>query len=813
MSEQLMGDIGYDEDDEGYHNQTIKFLSNLIERTSHETKLAYSIAHYMEVDLLNIKGLPSAFPLVKKEHKKQLNTFVKEQKSLEQKIAFTKSEIKKIRKDVKITSDDLTRQNLQEIIEDNESEIKEAEEQLKEINKKSEYKPRYPMKTINPEGDGVDSKDWETLKVWFSKQVKKSKASEGHLFKNINTLCQHLGFSDKETNLLKVLIVARDDNLFQTFIDNISQRKQKNVNGVFARMIGVPRDEIAKMLQPDSPLVEKGLVVSLDYMLEEDDRETIPEVSTLLIRTLKEPDMTLEQMLKRMIGEPSKTHLDWDRDYSYLGKDGDEVIRLLQGVKNGVPIKGLNVLFYGVPGTGKTEAVKAAAQKAGIELYMVGEKGEYGTEPTREDRISSALLAQALLADKKDAAILLDEMNDLFPNEPKGIFGGYEGDGESGGGNGFDMGTQSPQGMSKVYLNRLLENNNTFTFWTTNKPEAFDPAFRRRILFSIKFQIPPAPVRERMWNTVLLKYEFDKIFQPEIQKLSSQFVVAPALIDNAVRQAKVANGDLGTIHRSLRAASGLVFNSRTAIDSREELPQEYDLRLVSAKVEDSDLNLTDLADNIKSKEHRNFSILLYGVAGSGKSMYFRYLAQHLGMDILLKKASSLRDKYVGETEKRIAEAFAEAEERNMLLVLDEANTFLRDREKLSENWEVSAVEQMLVQMETFKKPFLCTTNLFQDIDVAAKRRFLFKIGFDYLTKEQKKIAFETYFNMVAPPEIETCAKLTPAEFSNVKRKIPFMNGDVTPERIVGLLTQEMKSRDNKQSNYDGPSGGFGFARQ
>lgn len=812
MSEQVMGDIGYDVDDEGYRNQTIQFLYNLIHKTSHETKLAYSIAHYMEANFLDINGLSSVFPLVKKEHKKLLNAFVKEQKKLEQQIAFTQAENRGLRKDAKKTSEDM-RIVLQETIAENLLEIKESEERIKEINKLSEYKPRYPMKNINPEGDGVDLKDWDILKDWFAKEIKKRKSSEGNLFKNINTLCQHLGFSDKETNLLKVLIVARDDNLFQTFVDNISQRRQKNVNAVLARMIDVPRDEIAKMLQPDSPLVEKGLVVSLDYMLEEDDQETIPEISAQLIRMLKEPDMTLEKMLKRMIGEPSKTHLDWDKDFSYLGKEGDEVVRLLEGVKNGQNIKGLNVLFYGLQGTGKTEAVKAAAQKAGIELYMVGEEGEYGTEPTREDRISSALLAQALLADKKDAAILLDEMDDLFPNQPKGLFAAFEGSESSTGGNGFELGGQSPQGMSKVYLNRLLEDNNTLTFWTANKPESFDPAFRRRITFSIKFQIPPAPVRERMWDTVLLKYEFDNISKPDIRKLSSQFVVAPSLIDNAVRQAKVTDGDLNTIHRSLRASSRLVFGSGTAINSKEELPQEYDLRLVSAKVEDSDLNLTDLANNIKDKDHKNFSMLLYGIAGSGKSMYFRYLAQHLGMDILLKKASSLRDKYVGETEKRIAEAFAEAEERNMLLVLDEANTFLRDREKLSENWEVSAVEEMLVQMETFKQPFLCTTNLFQDIDVAAKRRFLFKIGFDYLTKEQKEIAFQTYFNMDAPPEIESCAKLTPAEYSNVRRKIPFMNGDVTPERIVGLLMQEMKSRDNNQATYDGRPDGFGFAKK
>ena len=92
-----------------------------------------------------------------------------------------------------------------------------------------------------------------------------------------------------------------------------------------------------------------------------------------------------------------------------------EFINLLKGAQ-GKKLRGINLLLYGVPGTGKTEAIKAAAKKAGLELYIPGEK-KFGDEPSRQDRLMSLILASELLSDKPNAAILADEMDDLFPAE------------------------------------------------------------------------------------------------------------------------------------------------------------------------------------------------------------------------------------------------------------------------------------------------------------------------------------------------------------------------------------------------------------
>ena len=84
------------------------------------------------------------------------------------------------------------------------------------------------------------------------------------------------------------------------------------------------------------------------------------------------------------------------------------------------------------------------------------------------------------------------------------------------------------------------------------------------------------------------------------------------------------------------------------------------------------------------------------------------------MKVLHKRASDLISKWVGESEQNIAAAFAEARWKKMLLVIDEADSFLQDRRHAHRSWEVTQVNEMLTQMESHPLPFVCTTNLMDD---------------------------------------------------------------------------------------------------
>jgi SpoVK/Ycf46/Vps4 family AAA+-type ATPase len=96
---------------------------------------------------------------------------------------------------------------------------------------------------------------------------------------------------------------------------------------------------------------------------------------------------------------------------------------------------------------------------------------------------------------------------------------------------------------------------------------------------------------------------------------------------------------------------------------------------------------------------------------------------------MIRQASDLASKFVGETEQNMARMFEEATTEQAVLLLDEADSFLRSRRRAERNYEVTEVNEMLQGMERFAGIFICTTNLFDDLDEAALRRFTFKIRF------------------------------------------------------------------------------------
>jgi SpoVK/Ycf46/Vps4 family AAA+-type ATPase len=194
---------------------------------------------------------------------------------------------------------------------------------------------------------------------------------------------------------------------------------------------------------------------------------------------------------------------------------------------------------------------------------------------------------------------------------------------------------------------------------------------------------------------------------------------------------------------------------------------------------------------------RSARLCLYGPPGTGKSAFGRWLADRLGMPLLLKSASDLMSKWVGDSEKAIAAAFRQAEREGALLMLDEVDSFLREREGAQHSWEVTRVNEMLTRMESFSGVFIASTNLMEGIDAAALRRFDMKIRFGYLEATQAALMLERQcaaLGLEAPApdvvdRVRRLALLTPGDFAALARRhrfTPFAGG----AQVVEALGQE-----------------------
>ncbi len=470
-----------------------------------------------------------------------------------------------------------------------------------------------------------------------------------------------------------------------------------------------------------------------------------------------------DKIVSVIVGKKEKSKLTLD-DYKHLKDEPQKVIKILSSAaeqKN----KGINILLYGGVGTGKTEFAKLIANCAGVPVYPVMvHKNDY-KEPDREDRLIDLYSKQNLLSRSERACILFDEGEDVM-NRGFGSFGS----------------------ASKGYLNNILETSCVPVIWTTNDIYHVDPAFLRRMTYCVEFEKLSEETRLGIWKKVIKKNKL-KVSNEKIVELNKNYDIPPSLIANAVQTTKMIGGDENDFENFIENVAKVVTKKKNVKNKKEFEMKEYDENLVNA-----DYDISELTSKIKESGKLNFSLCLYGEPGTGKSLYARYLAKQLGIEVMMQRASDLISPYVGQTEQNIAAAFAQAKSKKVMLIFDEADTFLQNRNNAVRSWEVAQVNEMLTWMESHEYPFVCTTNLLDTLDEASLRRFTFKIKFDFLNSEQVNKAVEHFFGIKdANLNIKG---LTAGDFATVKKKTDFL-GIKDIETVTKMLNEEVKVKKSK----------------
>lgn len=123
-------------------------------------------------------------------------------------------------------------------------------------------------------------------------------------------------------------------------------------------------------------------------------------------------------------------------------------------------------------------------------------------------------------------------------------------------------------------------------------------------------------------------------------------------------------------------------------------------------------------------------MLLFGLPGTGKTMLARAIATEVDADFIAIKASDLKDRFYGDTEKKIQELYDGAAEKGTMTIIfiDEIETLLPSRSGSDiQNYEASAVTQFLAVLDGFEKEkmskiiTIAASNYPNRIDAAAIR--------------------------------------------------------------------------------------------
>lgn len=587
-----------------------------------------------------------------------------------------------------------------------------------------------------------------------------------NLASNLEALGALLALPEAELQVLGFCVLMHSDPTLSDATDQLGMLGFNRALKVLSVLLGLPLPKVEACLAHNSPLMRTGLL----------DISTSHRAAMALSSMLSVSNPDLPGLLRFSKGTPLELFayafrasppgsLNWEH-YSHI-KQPLVIAERYLSKSLAQARQGVNILLYGPPGTGKTQLTRLIASRLDSALYEVACTDSHGDPVSAKQRLCSLRAANSVLHSQR-AMLVLDEIEDIFQAANA---------------------TESSRSQ-KGWINRMLEENTLPCFWLSNSIEAIDAAHIRR--FDLVIEVPNPPLAQR--KQMLRECGGGKVSDELVEHLCAHEQMTPAVLERAVR-----------VGRSVSQRAGKLLDStiRCIVDgtlkaqgfeklqrNESTLPAFYSPEWINA-----DLPLDGLVDGLRA--HPQARLCFYGPPGTGKTAFGQWLAHVLNRPLMVKRVSDLVSPYVGMTEQNLADAFERAQQEDAVLLLDEVDSFLQDRRKARQSWEVTAVNEMLTQMESYQGLFIASTNLIRDLDEASLRRFDLKVHFGYLATAQAQTLFAAHLKALSLKDPQNSAAsrlrgeafLTPGDFAAIARRGRFKPFASADELATALLAE------------------------
>ena len=201
--------------------------------------------------------------------------------------------------------------------------------------------------------------------------------------------------------------------------------------------------------------------------------------------------------------------------------DPDHLGDIFESMKSRGLRTGFTCLFYGAPGTGKTETVYQLARRTGRKILMADVaqlRNCFIGETEKNVRCLFMDYRTANAEEERTPILLFNEADALLGTRMEGA-------------------TRAVDRMENSVQNILLQELEDFSgilIATTNLTGNLDPAFERRFLYKIRFDKPELEPRSRIW-----KSQFPTLTDEEVLAIASEFPFSGGQIENVVRKSTV----------------------------------------------------------------------------------------------------------------------------------------------------------------------------------------------------------------------------------------------------------------------------------
>lgn len=278
---------------------------------------------------------------------------------------------------------------------------------------------------------------------------------------------------------------------------------------------------------------------------------------------------------------------------------------------------------------------------------------------------------------------------------------------------------------------------------------------------SWRVPLPDANERSALWRAALSR---PAVASPLVEPLSEQLgrhyrydaARIHQLAHAAEAEARLAGATaVARAHVDAAARSGIAADLGTLAELLRE-PIADDVLVVPPALRDALVALRQrcawresLADALgpamRARYRPGVRALFVGASGTGKTLAAGWLATQLGLPLYRVDTATITSKYIGETEKNLAQLFARAEHAEAVLLFDEADALFSKRTEVKESNDRFANAQtnyLLQRIETFEGIALLTSNSRSRFDSAFTRRLDAILDFPQPTPVERRALWE-----------------------------------------------------------------------
>lgn len=384
------------------------------------------------------------------------------------------------------------------------------------------------------------------------------------------------------------------------------------------------------------------------------------------------------------------------------------------------------VVLAGAEGTGRKALAMDASNRAGRPVLHIFGRELADLDPSTLSRLARALAREATLF---GAMPLIEDIDLLGPDSETGrpdrlrpidaALAGFEG-----------------------------------PIAATCGPRDTRPATISRSLLMIELALPPEADRALLWRRQLGNAAAGDL---DIDAIAARYPVSAGILERSASSARKLAEARGPdsaitdadIHAGLRSALDIKLSGHgRRVQWRQTwddliLPEDSqeEIREFIARVKHRRQVYDEWGFSRKMAKGLGLSALFAGQPGTGKTMVAGLIASELALDLYQIDLSRIVSKYVGETEKNLAELFDAAEAGHAILLFDEADSLFAKRTEVKSSVDRYAnleVNYLLQRMEGFGGITILTTNMDSAIDEAFRRRISFKVNFPFPEPEDRK---------------------------------------------------------------------------